>query len=309
LQSECPVCSSIESSMAGKCGEYELYHCGNCDLVYADPMKADMSVYDEGDFYRVRDMLLLDPLTWDYRWEALEFLKNPPLKGGKLLDIGCGTGYFVKHARDMGFDSYGLDLSEGSIKSGREYFGLETIHAMDLTAFIQQNQGMKFDVVTLFHVLEHLEKPNLIMDGIKGILSDEAVVSIALPLRGRWPDLAGDTDSPPHHLSRWSPEALENFLNLNGFRVRKLCVEGFSPRNMYSLLYPYVLKLIPSVTLNADGRDGDAGKKSHEDVIGLLKRRKMKIALANTAGFPFWVFLRLLGARGPNFYVEAVLQR
>jgi len=309
LQSECPVCSSIETAMIGKCGEYELYHCGICDLVYADPMKADMSVYDENEFYRVRDMLLMDPLTWDYRWEALEFLKNPPMKGGRLLDIGCGTGYFVKHTRDVGFDSYGLDLSEGSIKSGREYFGLDTIHAMDLDGFMHQNPAMKFKMVTLFHVLEHLEEPNLIMYKIKGILDADSVVAIALPFRGRWPDLAGDADSPPHHLSRWSPAALEKFLKLNGFRVRKLRIEGFSPRNMYSLLYPYVLKLIPSVTLNADCRTVNAGRRNQENVISLLKRRKMKIALANTAGFPLWVLLKLFGARGPNFYVEAVLQR
>jgi SAM-dependent methyltransferase len=306
----CPVCSSVQSTLNETYGGYRLYLCGNCDVVFADPMKSDISFYESSADYIFRDKLKIDPLKWDYRWDIQEFFKNLSSKKGRLLDMGCGTGFFVKRAADMGFEAYGIEFNERSVSSGRKHFGLDTLYATDLESFMLRFPGLKFDVVTLFQVLEHLEDPNLIMGRIKQVVTENSVIVIAVPLRGRWPDTYGEwIDRPPHHLTRWSLKAMDNFLNKNGFFIRRHNVEKFPLKNMANLIYSYILKIAPSLIIKGSADESDINSLSEEQALRMLKKRKIKHGIANIIGLPLWVLLRLLGAKGPNLYVEACPKR
>jgi SAM-dependent methyltransferase len=268
-------------------------------------MRTDKDFYDESVDYLFRDKLILDPIQWDFRWDMLEFLKNPPVRQGTLLDIGCGTGSFVKRTIDMGFQSYGIEMNERSVEMGLGHFKIDSLYATDLTGLSRRFPDLKFDVVTLFQVLEHLEDPNQIMAEIKQVLKEDAVVVIAVPFRDRWPDTSGEGDCPPHHLTRWSLGAMEYFLNKNGFRITRHLVERFPIQNMSALLYGYILKYTAFLTMRGQGMEGKIDSISKEQALEMLRKRKIKIAIANILGFPIWVLLKLLGARGPHMYLEA----
>ena len=310
LSVPCPVCAEVKNRLAEKsdCG-YSLYHCGVCDVVFAEPMKTDMAFYEKSEDYLFRDRVIFDPMQWDFRWDMRQFLKYQPLKGKRLLDVGCGTGFFVKKTSDIGYDAYGIETNKRSVESGKRHFNISTLYATDLTGFKTDFPSMKFDVVTLFQVLEHLEEPVRIMEEIKKIVNKDAVVIIALPLRERWPDISGEGgDSPPHHLTRWSLKAMEYFLDKNGFTIDKTVIEDFPLRNMSYFIYNYVLKLLPALTMKGQGMGFHADDITEEEAIVILKRRKKKILFATVVSFPLWLVLKLLGARGPNLYIEASLK-
>ncbi len=301
----CPICSDDNNDLVETFNKYTLYNCRTCDVVFADPMKTDMAFYDESVYYLFRDKLILDVLRWDFRWDMLEFLKDPPVKEGSLLDIGCGTGYFVKRAADMGFKAYGIDLNERSVMVGKEHFKIDTLYADDITGFKERFPGLKFDVVTLFQVLEHLEDPNRIITEIKQVITKDAVVVIALPFRGRWPDTDGEGDYPPHHLTRWSLSAIEYFLNKNGFYIKRHRVENFPLRNMSSIIYNHVLKLAPFLTMRGQGVDSRLDDINEEQALKILMKRRTNMKIANIFGIPVWILYKLFGAKGPHMYIEA----
>ena len=78
------------------------------------------------------------------------------ISGGSLLDIGCGMGLAMQYFKKRGLNTYGFDPSEKAVEYCKKN-ELEVIHAG--LEGIDVFKGKKFDVVTLFNVLEHLPDP------------------------------------------------------------------------------------------------------------------------------------------------------
>ncbi|MDP2168075.1 MAG: class I SAM-dependent methyltransferase [Thermodesulfovibrionales bacterium] len=305
-KARCPVCLGQKKRFIETYKDYTLYLCEACDLVFADPMMTDKAFYSTDADYALRDAVVVDSLEWDFRWDINEFLKHHPIGKGNLLDIGCGTGFFVKKASDLGFNAYGIDFSERAIERGREHFKLDTLYATSCEGLRRKFPDMKFHVVTMFHILEHLENPNEVMSQIHELLHRDSVVVILLPFRDRWPDILGESvDYPPHHLTRWSLKAVEHFLDRNGFYIRRCKVENFPLQDMRGLVYKYALKFAPFLTMRGKGGEAAKQEASPEKEQELLKRRRVKMALVMALSFPLWLLLKLIGARGPLFYIEA----
>jgi len=96
------------------------------------------------------------------------------LKPGRLLDVGCGPGFFLSTVGDE-WDKYGIDISKKALEYCSKY--AKTIHTNFLDAF-EEN---KFDVVVMNHVIEHLEKPVKYIEEAKKILVNDGILMIATP--------------------------------------------------------------------------------------------------------------------------------
>jgi ribosomal protein L37AE/L43A len=72
----CPICADLRVGKVRRSGEYTLYHCSACDVVFAHPMKTSLSVYEDSFDYRLRNELTIDPLQWERRWDIEEFMKS-----------------------------------------------------------------------------------------------------------------------------------------------------------------------------------------------------------------------------------------
>jgi SAM-dependent methyltransferase len=165
--------------------------------------------------YQGRDQTAM-PLEPGHRF----FLSDPKSpKSGRLLDLGCGVGNFLAAARDAGFDVAGIEMNQNAVRFAREHYGLRDVSAMRPEEFLAAHPMEKFDVVTFFEVLEHQEDPRSFLNIASGCLAEQGFLALSVPNRSRWQKGIETLDYPPNHLTRWSPRALRNFLERNGFDV------------------------------------------------------------------------------------------
>lgn len=138
---------------------------------------------------------------------------------GRLLDFGCGAGTFLKTMADQGWQVTGLDAAVGAVAQVREEHGLTalvgTLPHPDL-------RPGSFDVVTMWHSLEHVHHPlatlreiyRLLVPGGKLIVATPNIASIPFRLFGAsWFGL-----DLPRHLTHFTPVTLSAMLNAAGFR-------------------------------------------------------------------------------------------
>jgi 2-polyprenyl-3-methyl-5-hydroxy-6-metoxy-1,4-benzoquinol methylase len=96
---------------------------------------------------------------------------------GKILDIGCGTGYFLNELKHKGWEAFGIEKNEQARKHAIEYFNLFVKSETHIHKFPKKS----FDVITLWHALEHLEDLNEIMEKIYDLLLPDGIAIIAVP--------------------------------------------------------------------------------------------------------------------------------
>lgn len=149
--------------------------------------------------------------------------------GGKLLEIGCGEGWFLKAALAAGYDARGLEFSEDGLKrfnpqlAGRVTFG-DAFEALD--RLIDADAAV--DVCVMEHVLEHVLDPEGLLARLPAILSPGGAVAITVPNDFSAVQLAARAAGhitkdfwvqPPQHLNYFNTENLPRLLGRSGFEV------------------------------------------------------------------------------------------
>jgi 2-polyprenyl-3-methyl-5-hydroxy-6-metoxy-1,4-benzoquinol methylase len=145
---------------------------------------------------------------------------------GRLLDIGCSAGFFLKVARDHKWETYGLEISQGTAALAEERYGLQvTVGSLQEETF---DPGY-FDVVTMWDVLEHVDDPKKTLTLVNRILKDDGIVAISTPnIDGLFPKLSYKVANfinywphpePPRHLFQFSRKTLGQVLKLTGFKL------------------------------------------------------------------------------------------
>ena len=205
--------------------EYKLYHCDKCDLEFWTPLEFVKEIYENEEevFYEGSHQGVIE-LTDDH----LMFLRSyeGKVNGLKLLDIGCGNGSFIYKAKELGFDVYGIDVDSKSIQAASEKLGLKNVYNMSLDEFVEyaKKEGLKFDVITFFQVLEHQTDPSGFIQKVKELLNPGGKVVGSVPNRDRlfaeFSRSGRNYDFPPHHFLWFNKKALENIFLINSFKVR-----------------------------------------------------------------------------------------
>jgi len=205
--------------------EYKLYHCDKCDLEFWTPLEFVKEIYENEE---LRPYEEFHQGVIDLSDDHFMFLRSYEGKadGLKLLDIGCANGSFIYKAKELGFDVYGIDVDSKSIQTAREKFGLKNVYNMSLDEFVEyaKREGLKFDVITFFQVLEHQTDPSGFIQKVKELLSSGGKVVGAVPDRDRgfaeFTRIWSNYDFPPHHFMWFNKKSLENIFLTNSFKVR-----------------------------------------------------------------------------------------
>ena len=198
--------------------EYDMLECARCRFISALPMSPGDSefyawVTNQPDYYPA--------FRWEWGPVVERISRVSALAPISILDVGCGSGDFLSLIKDIpGVDAWGLDATTTSIETAKAR-GLQAICA-DMQKFLALEPAKKFDFVTSFHCLEHVDNPVSFMRDIKHLLKlDGGVAWISAPLspmshEHSWFD---PLNHPPHHMSRWSMTALNKLAEVTGLNV------------------------------------------------------------------------------------------
>ena len=255
--SECPVCEYPRCTpcyrmrdrfFEASSGKFLLFHCRSCGLLFQQEKEISgrlKSFYPPGYWWEEANGSLLERRyrEWVVRWDQLGFLLSliPEPQNCRLLDIGCGAGTFVKLAREAGFDACGLEESEEAARiAERNRAGKifrSSIHEL-------AEQGEQFDVLTLFHCLEHVMEPFRFLRGLQKLLRKPGRIIVQVPnskslqarlLGSRWYGF-----DCPRHIYNYSTVSLMHLLGRVGYRIHQ--VRYFSLRDnaaaLVSSLFP-----------------------------------------------------------------------
>jgi len=151
------------------------------------------------------------------------------VEGGKLLDIGCSWGGYLAQMHHYGWDVYGTEINEKSVKYAREKLSLQNVR-LGFFEDMSWEQDF-FDAVNMNMVLEHLYNPLENLRLVNSVMKQDGQLIIVVPdisgLEARLYNDKAYTLQVPQHLSHFSPKTITNFLNKAGFTVEKIVHHRF----------------------------------------------------------------------------------
>ncbi len=319
----CPVCGRPDPAVYGigrdrlfglAPGVFALRRCCSCRCIFQHPFPDDAALagfYPEeywwdgrrrpagrvaGLLYRAerayRETVVRDHVHFVSRCAS-------PAPGAplRLLDIGCGSGTFLAMARRCGFEPFGMDVSERAVAAAREQYGID-VRRGDIGSPLWPEAS--FDVVTMFHVLEHLTDPRRALQYAVSLLKPSGRLILQVPnagsiqarlFRTRWYGL-----DVPRHVINFSAQGLVILLREAGLQVR--AASRFSLRDNPAAL---ASSAVPSLDpISRKGRGRDAGRPLTRAVLEAAYFALVLLA------FPFALAESACGA-GATLWVEAIL--
>lgn len=143
--------------------------------------------------------------------------------GMEILDIGCGTGYFLNFMKQKGYASTGIEVDDAARNFATQNFGL-TVFSPEIIS--KEAPIQKYDIITLWHVLEHLHDAGKYLNWIFNSLKPDGKLIIAIP-NCTSPDAAYYKQfwaayDVPRHLWHFSPSSFEKYLNKFDFSLMKI---------------------------------------------------------------------------------------
>lgn len=229
----CPNCKSERYREKIKEGDFIIVKCLTCSLIYLLNPPDEKEIYEE--YYRIKyegkDYRKDSPLEFlseifEINSQRVKFLKEL-MKGKefKLLDIGCGTGLFLKSCTDNGFNVTGIDVSSNALTFAKENFGLD-VSSKTLDVLI--SEGRKYDVITMWHVLEHVLNPIEELEKVKEILNEKGLLVVEVPnfnsIKFRYSGYKWKGGNHPlYHRSFFTAKTLRNILLKSGLnKINKI---------------------------------------------------------------------------------------
>jgi 2-polyprenyl-3-methyl-5-hydroxy-6-metoxy-1,4-benzoquinol methylase len=251
----------------GILGEFSLSKCLNCGVIFLNPPP---SSNESEKFYPKKEYYSLNKIKTEkdskktktklrlygiYFSEKNNFLRRiifSPIKfiirgtiikkDIKILDIGCGSGQFLYEMKTLGLDVYGVEPGKFDEEGNKKY---------DLNIKKGNIGKIKypkeyFDIITLNHVLEHINNPNTTLLEIKRIIKKEGTFilgvpntnSLAFKIFGKnWYQL-----DIPRHIINYSEKNLKFLLNKSGFKVIKIRYNSRPSQFAVSLLFVFGIK-------------------------------------------------------------------
>lgn len=311
----CVICQSENLTEKKKHQAYTLEDCSSCGAQFWWPLKHPGEEYYETSVFR-RGRL---------QWRQRMFLKHPPITKGRVLDIGCGLGNFLEavHKKYPEIEPWGIDIAENHVDFIKKNCGIEHVYAADLKDFLKRTDLPKFDVVTMFELIEHVESPNELLQDIKKLLAPGGYVVVSTPNLDRITGVAEDEDLPPHHFWRWHPRTLQFTLEHNGFTVTRFVRESMDKDFLYrqlqrihwfAALKAWVIKKVaPKQKNEASAAPADVIKKPKSIEMNDLKTGDLFVVAKDVGmwivSIPVVVVGRLFGLKYWDMYIEGRMER
>jgi 2-polyprenyl-3-methyl-5-hydroxy-6-metoxy-1,4-benzoquinol methylase len=196
--------------------------CKKCGLIFQKeiPSIEAMSEHAESQYSSglYKEYVGAASLKYETFKQRIALIKEKA-NGGRLLDVGCSSGFFIEVASQNGFDAYGVELSSKAISFANENIR-ERITQGDVN-LLRQIGNNSFDVVVAFDIIEHTHDPLLFLRNIKDLLRPGGCLVLSTPdtehylrliMGSRWPML-----QPLQHTYLFSKKAIGRALEMTGY--------------------------------------------------------------------------------------------
>jgi 2-polyprenyl-3-methyl-5-hydroxy-6-metoxy-1,4-benzoquinol methylase len=241
---KCPLCGRENNAVLYDLKEYQVLKCRECSLVFTPAPEVNLpglysqeyyEDFQQNYFVQTRENYAkekIDPKLKNFH-DGLELLKLHK-KTGKILDVGCAQGMFLDMARGVGWETYGVDVSEYASAYAREKLKLNVKTGELQAAHFPEKY---FDVITLWDTAEHIPNPRPVLEECRRILKDDGLLYLVtidedslMPalgnfmykISGGWLKKPVKLLHPIHHVTHFSKKTLLRTMEICGYKVVSL---------------------------------------------------------------------------------------
>lgn len=234
---ECPVCSAsnlknfkvIKDHSVSK-ESFNIMLCDNCNFQFTNPRpnEGEIAKYYKSDQYISHSDKANSPINFIYKLARTFALSSKKRlinsitkdKKGRLLDYGCGTGYFLQIMENNGWKTYGIEPNSIAREIAQTKSNVqENIEQLKI-------KNKKFDVITLWHVLEHIHNINETIKILKTILKEKGKIVIAVPNIDSYEQNVFEEEwaayDVPRHLYHFSQDTMNTLMLKHGLKIKKV---------------------------------------------------------------------------------------
>ncbi len=222
---KCPACGYNSNTLFLEGKDYfltqeifNIHKCDDCSLLFTIPCPKpdELNRYYESPDYlshntksqNLKTILYgaIRKINISQKYTRISNLKKP----GNILDYGCGTADFLAHCKIHNWNITGIEPNENARKVASEKNGILPLPELE----IKNLKPNSFDLITLWHVLEHVPNLNERIEDFKTLLKDDGVLLIAVPNAMAW-DATHYKDfwaawDLPRHLYHFTPKSLDS---------------------------------------------------------------------------------------------------
>lgn len=246
----CPVCQNHNdiNPVVSRNESRTYRRCKNCSMVYISWSCEEDKTYEKAYFFE--DYKKQYGKTYQEDFESIKkqcvkrvsvidsIIKKDSEKN--VLDIGCAYGPFLKAASEKKYNPFGTDISEDAINYVKNTLNFPATTAAFPEIDTTKEFGLpKFDVVTMWYVIEHFKNLNSVLTKINEIIKMDGVFAFSTP-SGQGVSALSDKDhffqiSPTDHYSVWEFSKANKILKRFGFKIEKIVSTGHHPERFPSI--------------------------------------------------------------------------
>jgi 2-polyprenyl-3-methyl-5-hydroxy-6-metoxy-1,4-benzoquinol methylase len=288
--SNCLICSEGSFSPFLTAEDYTVSHesfeivsCNQCGFKFTNPRPGDEKL---GDYYKSEEYIshsdtkkgLIAKLYHAVRKRTLKQrleLVSGLVSRGSILDYGCGTGAFVETCRSAGWNAFGVEPDKRARQHAFES-GLNV--SENKSALEEKTQDLRFNAITLWHVLEHVTDMHQTLAFFKRRLTREGVLIIAVPNHLSYDAVhygkfwaAYDV---PRHLYHFEPTTITALLKSAGFNLEKMVPMKFDSFYVSLLSEKYQhgkARLLPALVNGLKSNLKAKGPQGYSSVIYIFR--------------------------------------
>ena len=315
----CPVCLNPATSRSLTGGDFlfgatsrtfQLSACGVCDCLFIDPppTSEEIAAFYPAEYWWTASPGALKGLEAIYRRIVLRdhigFIASAARRaadGGRpprMLDVGCGSGTLLGLMKQRGFDVMGVDTSEeAAVIADRQHGVKVVVGSLKSVGF----EDASFDVVTLFHVLEHVTNPREVLLEARRLLKRNGRLVLQVPniqswqfrlFGAKWYGL-----DIPRHVIDYSKQSIRLLLEESGFATVR--IRNFNLRDNAPALASSIAPSLDPLSRTVRQRR----RQTSEPTLAAWSRHFLYLGLV-VLSYPFAILESAVG-RGATVMVEA----